>query len=333
MNDNHKGNDSRISRRPAIAATAIALVLPLVATAQEAFPTKPIRLVVPYAPGAITDIAARLVAERMSAALGQQMVVENRGGAGTRIGVQAVASAAPDGYTLLYVNSITHGSMPAMSLSLPFDPVKSFVPVAPLFWYANVFVCHPSVPANNIKELVAYAKQNPGKLTNATAGPGSGHDFLGSLFNTMTGVNILHVHYKGGGPALQEVLAGHVNCIYGDGNARQLVEMGKLKAFATAGPARDPLFPSVPTMHEAGVLDFSLPINHGISAPAGTPAAIVARLNAAANEALKHPKLQQRARELGLTINAGSPERLAQVIAQDLARFAKIANDANIPKE
>jgi tripartite-type tricarboxylate transporter receptor subunit TctC len=321
------------SRRLAIAATAVALTLSLAATAQETFPTKPIKLVVPYAPGAITDTAARLVAERMSAVLGQQVVIENRGGAGTRIGVQHVASATPDGYTLLYVNSITHGSMPAMSRTLPFDPVKSFTPVAPLFWYANVFVCHPSVPANTIQELVAYAKQNPGKLTNATAGPGSGHDFLGSLFNTMTGVNILHVHYKGGGPALQDVLAGHVNCIYGDGNARQMVETGKLKAFATAGPARDPLFPNVPTMNEAGVLDFSLPINHGIAAPTGTPSAIVNRLNAAANEALKHPQLQQKARELGLTINAGAPTKLAQVIAQDLARFSKIASDASIPKE
>ncbi len=323
----------RTARRTVLAIAAVSLAAPLAAAAQDGFPRKPIRLVVPYAPGAITDIAARLVAERMSAVLGQPVIVDNRGGAGTRIGVQAVATAVPDGYTLLYVNSITHGSMPAMSKTLPFDPVKSFAPVAPLFWYANIFLCHPSVPANTIQELVAYAKQNPGKLTNATAGPGSGHDFLGSLFNTMTGVNILHVHYKGGAPALQDVLAGHVSCIYGDGNARQMVDAGKLKAFATAGPARDPLFPTVPTMHEAGVLDFSLPINHGIAAPAGTPAAAVARLNAAANEALKHPQLLARARELGLTISAGTPERLAQLIALDLARFAKIAADANIPKE
>jgi tripartite-type tricarboxylate transporter receptor subunit TctC len=325
---------ARLTRRLALAATLAALAAaPFGTHAQGDFPNKPIRLVVPYAPGAITDTAARLVAERMSSVLGQQVVVENRGGAGTRIGVQHVATAAPDGYTLLYVNSITHGSMPAMSKSLTFEPVKDFAPVAPLFWYANVFVCHPSVPANTIPELIAYAKQNPGKLTNATAGPGSGHDFLGSLFNIMTGVKITHVHYKGGGPALQDVLAGHVHCIYGDGNAKSLVDAGKLKAMASAGPARDPVFPNVPTLNEAGVKGFSLPINHGIAAPAGTPPAIVARLNAAANEALKHPQLQQKARELGLNVNGGDPAKLAGVINEDMVKFAKIANEANIPKE
>jgi tripartite-type tricarboxylate transporter receptor subunit TctC len=315
------------------AAAATCLTAASGVQAQEPFPNRPIKLVVPYAPGAITDTAARLVAERMSIVLGQPVVVDNRGGAGTRIGVQAVASAPADGYTLLYVNSITHGSMPAMSKSLAFDPVKDFAPVAPLFWYANVFLCNPAVQANTIQELVAYARQNPGKLTNATAGPGSGHDFLGSLFNSMTGVNILHVHYKGGGPALQDVLAGHVNCIYGDGNAKSLVDAGKLKALASAGPARDPVFPNVPTMDEAGVKGFSLPINHGIAAPAGTPPAVIARLNAAANEALRQPQLQQRARELGLVVAGGPPEKLAEVIRGDLAKFAKIATEANIPKE
>ena len=236
--------------------------------AQQDYPNKPIRLVVPYAPGAITDTAARLVADRMSTVLGTQVVVDNRGGAGTRIGVQHVATSAPDGYTLLYVNSITHGSMPAMSKSLPFDPVSSFKPVAPLFWYANILVCNPAVPANNVSELIDYAKKNPGKLTNATAGPGSGHDLLGSLFKSLTGTDITHVHYRGGAPALQDVLAGNVSCIYGDGNAKPLLESGRLKSFATAGPQRDPVFPEVPTMDEAGVKGFSLPIHQGIAVPA-----------------------------------------------------------------
>ena len=313
------------------AAASAALALP--AVAQQDYPSKPIRLVVPYAPGAITDTAARLVADRMSTVLGMQVVVDNRGGAGTRIGVQHVAMANPDGYTLLYVNSITHGSMPAMSKSLPFDPVTSFKPVTPLFWYANIFVCNPSVPANNIAELVDYAKKNPGKLTNATAGPGSGHDLLGSLFKSMTGTDITHVHYRGGGPALQDVLAGNVSCIYGDGNAKPLLDTGRLKAFATAGPQRDPVFPDVPTLDEAGVKGFSLPINQGIAAPAGTPAAVIAKLNAVANEVLRQPQLMQRARELGLVINGGSPEKLGQIIQDDLAKFGKIVVDAKIPKE
>ena len=313
------------------AAASAALALP--AVAQQDYPSKPIRLVVPYAPGAITDTAARLVADRMSTVLGMQVVVDNRGGAGTRIGVQHVAMANPDGYTLLYVNSITHGSMPAMSKSLPFDPVTSFKPVTPLFWYANIFVCNPSVPANNIAELVDYAKKNPGKLTNATAGPGSGHDLLGSLFKSMTGTDITHVHYRAGGPALQDVLAGNVSCVYGDGNAKPLLDTGRLKAFATAGPQRDPVFPDVPTLDEAGVKGFSLPINQGIAAPAGTPAAVIAKLNAVANEVLRQPQLMQRARELGLVINGGSPEKLGQIIQDDLAKFGKIVVDAKIPKE
>ncbi|MFZ9544781.1 MAG: Bug family tripartite tricarboxylate transporter substrate binding protein [Hylemonella sp.] len=313
------------------AAASAALALP--AVAQQDYPSKPIRLVVPYAPGAITDTAARLVADRMSTVLGMQVVVDNRGGAGTRIGVQHVAMANPDGYTLLYVNSITHGSMPAMSKSLPFDPVTSFKPVTPLFWYANIFVCNPSVPANTIAELIDYAKKNPGKLTNATAGPGSGHDLLGSLFKSMTGTDITHVHYRGGGPALQDVLAGNVSCIYGDGNAKPLLDTGRLKAFATAGPQRDPVFPDVPTLDEAGVKGFSLPINQGIAAPAGTPAAVIAKLNAVANEVLRQPQLMQRARELGLVINGGSPEKLGQIIHDDLAKFGKIVVDAKIPKE
>ena len=314
-------------------AAAVSAALALPAVAQQDYPSKPIRLVVPYAPGAITDTAARLVADRMSTVLGMQVVVDNRGGAGTRIGVQHVAMANPDGYTLLYVNSITHGSMPAMSKSLPFDPVTSFKPVTPLFWYANIFVCNPSVPANTIAELIDYAKKNPGKLTNATAGPGSGHDLLGSLFKSMTGTDITHVHYRGGGPALQDVLAGNVSCIYGDGNAKPLLDTGRLKAFATAGPQRDPVFPDVPTLDEAGVKGFSLPINQGIAAPAGTPAAVIAKLNAVANEVLRQPQLMQRARELGLVINGGSPEKLGQIIHDDLAKFGKIVVDAKIPKE
>ncbi|MES2187540.1 MAG: tripartite tricarboxylate transporter substrate binding protein [Pseudomonadota bacterium] len=321
---------------PLVAAAA----LPLVAGAQTpgdaavaAYPERPIKLVVPYAPGAITDIAARMVADRLTAVLGQPVIVDNRAGAGARIGVKMVAIAPPDGYTLLFVNSITHGSVSAMSKSLNFDPVKDFAPVAPLFWYANIFVCNASVPANNIPELIAYAKKNPGKLTNATAGPGSGHDILGSLFKSMTGTDILHVHYKGGAPALQDVLAGNVSCIYGDGAAKPLLAAGRLKAFATAGPQRDPVFPDVPTMDEAGVKGFSLPINQGIAAPAGTPPAIIAKLNAAANEVLRNPQLVQHARELGLTVNGGSPEKEAGIIRDDLAKFAKIVNDAHIEKE
>lgn len=314
----------------AIVAISATAALPVLA---QAFPTKPIRIVVPYAPGAVTDTAARLVAAQMSTILGQVVMVENRGGAGTRIGVREVATSAPDGYTMLFVNSVTHGSMPGMSKSLQFDPVKDFAPVAPLFWYANVLVCNPKVKANTIAELIEYARANPGKLTSATAGPGTGHDLLGWLFKLITKTDIMHVHYRGGGPALQDVLAGNVDCIYGDGNAKQHVDAGRLKAFASAASVRDPVFPNVPTMIEAGVKGFDMPINQGLAVPAGTQPEIIAKLNAAANEALRSPQLMQRAADLGLVINGGEPEKLAKIIKDDLTKFGKVIDEAGIPKE
>lgn len=320
----------------AVAASVGVAVVALLAPAPlyaQSYPTKPMRLVVPYAPGAITDIAARLIAERMSPLLGQQMVVENRGGAGTRIGMQHVASSAPDGYTLLFANSITHGTMPAMSKSLAFDPVKDFAPIVMLFGYASMLVCNAQGPVASVAEMIVYAKKNPGKLTSATAGPGSGHHMSGSLFTSMTGTEITHVHYKGGAPGLQDVLAGTVNCIYGDGAAKPHVEAGRLRALATTGTQPDPRFPGVPTMDAAGVKGFNMTWWQGIVAPAGTPPEVIARLNTAANEALKDAALQKRAYDMGLDVFGGTPEQLGRQVRDDIAKFAKIVKDANIPLE
>ena len=321
-------HDRRIAVRAALAVALAAAGLP--AVAQE-YPAKPIKLVVPYSPGAITDLAARIVAERLSQILGQQVVVDNRAGAGTRIGMQLVASAPADGYTLLFANSVTHGTMPAMSKALTLDPLKDFVPVARVFTYNSILVCHPTTPANNVAELVAYARQNPGKLTNATAGPGTGHDLMGGLFNSLTGVNLLHVHYRGAAPALQDVLAGTANCIYGGGDVKQHVQSGKVKAFAASGSQRDPDFPNVPTMEEAGVKGFNVTWWQGIAAPAATPASVIARLNAAANEALKAPEVLAKARGLSLIPAGTSAAELGQIMREDMVRYAKIVKDANIP--
>jgi tripartite-type tricarboxylate transporter receptor subunit TctC len=310
-----------------LAFIAAAALLP--ATAQD-YPNKPVKMIVPYSAGAITDLGARIVAERMSQVLGQQLVIDNRAGAGTRIGMQAVASAPADGYTLLFANSVTHGTMPAMSKSLPLDPIKDFTPVARVFTYTSILVCHPSTPANNVAEMIAYAKKNPGKLTNATAGPGTGHDLMGGLFNSLTGVDILHVHYRGAAPALQDVLAGTANCIYGGGDVKQYVQTGKLKAFATSGTQRDPDFPNVPTMQEAGVKGFNITWWQGIAAPAGTPASVVARLNAAATEALKSPELLSKARALSLVPAGSTPQQLATLMRDDMALYAKVVKDARI---
>ena len=316
------------------AAVAAALATGQLSSAfAQSYPNRPVRLVVPYVPGAITDIAARLIAERMSPLLGQQVVVENRGGAGTRIGVQHVATAAADGYTLLFANSITHGTMPAMSKSLSFDPVKDFAPVVMLFGYASILVCNTQTPLASIAQMIDYAKKNPGKLTSATAGPGSGHHMSGSLFTSMTGTEITHVHYKGGAPGLQDVLAGTVNCIYGDGAAKPHVEAGRLKALATTGAQPDPRFPGVPTMDAAGVKGFNMTWWQGVVAPAGTPPEVIARLNATANEALKDAGLQKRAYDMGLNGFGGTPEQLGRQVRDDLTKFAKIVKEANIPLE
>lgn len=318
--------------RRTLARAALAFLVgtgAMAASAQD-YPAKPIRLVVPYAAGAITDLGARIIAERMSGILGQQVVVDNRAGAGTRIGMQLVATAPADGYTLLFVNSVTHGTMPAMSKSLAIDPLKDFTPIARVFTYNSILVCNPSTPANTVGELVDYAKKNPGRLTNATAGPGTGHDLMGGLFNSLTGANMLHVHYRGAAPALQDVLAGTANCIYGGGDVKQYVQGGKLKAFASSGSQRDPDFPNVPTMEEAGVKGFNITWWQGLAAPANTSPAVVARLSAAANEALKSPDLLAKARSLSLIPAGSTPAQLGQVMRDDMALYARIVKDAKI---
>lgn len=326
-----KTNKSRLVRTALRGTSAlIASAFALNASAQS-YPSKPITLILPYAAGGITDLAARLAAQHLSQELGQTVIVENRGGAGTRIGVGLAAKAQADGYTLLFVNSVTHGSMPAMSKSLPFDPIKGFAPVAPMFVYTSTLVCHPSVPWNTVQELIAYSKANPDMVNHATAGPGSGHDLMGNLFNNMTGTNITQVHYRGAGPALQDVLAGNAQCIYGGGDVKQYLTAGKLKALGTTGLTRDPNFPGVPTLDEAGVKGYEISWWQGIAAPAGTPADVIAKLNAAANAVVKSPELQKRAKDLNLDLLSGPPSELGKLIATDMAKYAKIVKEANIP--
>jgi tripartite-type tricarboxylate transporter receptor subunit TctC len=303
------------------------------AWAQAPYPNKPIRMVVPYPPGAITDVAARLLAEHMGPALGQQIIIENKGGAGTRIGMQAVASASPDGYTLLFANSVTHGTMPAMSRTLPFDPIKDFTPISPAFSYTSLLTCHPSVPANNLAELIDHAKKNPGKLTNATAGPGTGHHLMGGLFMSISGIDLLQVHYKGGGPALQDVLGGTANCFFGGGDVKSHVQAGRLRAYATTGLQPDPTFPGVPTMDSAGAKGFHVVWWQGVAGPANLPEPIVRRLNQAVNDALKSPALQSKAQNLGLLLAGGSPDELRQFMRDDIAKYTRVVKEAKIPLE
>ncbi len=306
-------------------------IVPAVAAAQS-YPNRPVKLIVPYAPGGVTDIAARLVAQKLSGALGQQVVVDNKPGAGARIGAEAVARSPADGYTLLYANSITHGTLPATSKALSYDPIKDFAPVAQLVWYASTLVCHPSVPANNVAELIALARKQPRVLSYASAGPGSGNHFSGELFNAMAGVDMLHVPYKGSGPAMQDVMAGTVSCTH-EGAAKQYVDGGRVKALATTGAQRDPRFPNLPTVEEGGLKGYNMTWWQGIVAPAGTPPEILVRLVQAAQSVANDAEFKAKAYDIGLNVKAGSPAQLARVIADDIEKFRQIAAGAKLALE
>ncbi|WP_158213183.1 tripartite tricarboxylate transporter substrate binding protein [Pigmentiphaga sp. NML080357] len=323
------GRALRMGRRLAAALAAAGLVLGAGQATAQSYPARSIKLIVPYAPGGVTDVSARLVAQKLGELLGQTVYVENKGGGGTRIGAAEAARAAPDGYTLLYANSITHGTLPATAASLPFDPVKDFTPVAKLFWYASTIVCHPSVPASSVAELVAHAKAHPGKLSYASAGPGTGNHFSSELFNVMAGVKIVHVPYRGSGPALQDVIAGQVSCTH-DGAAKPHVDAGKVRAIATTGIARDPRFPGLPTVDEAGLKGYDMTWWQGLMAPAGTPPDVVDRLGRAARAMAADEAFRRKAYDIGLNVQYAPADALAAQVVQDIAKFRRIAAEANI---
>jgi tripartite-type tricarboxylate transporter receptor subunit TctC len=309
------------------ALAAVALAALATGAAAQGFPSKPLRLIVPFPPGGLVDTLARVVAEAMAVDLGQPMVVENRAGAAGKIGAQAAALAAPDGYTLFLANGTTHGTLPVVDPS--FDPVKDFLPVSVVTVTPFILAAHPSLPANSVPELVALAKSQPGKLNYATPGAGSASHFAGELMKSMAGVDIVHVPYKGLAPALQDLLAGRVQLTF-DSTILQHLKTGKLKALATTGMERSVLLPDVPTLNESGLKGYEIVGWAGLAVPAGTPREVVARLSAAANSALGRADVQTRLRELGLVPVASSPERMAKIIDDSIARYRAIARDNNL---
>src|SRR5436305_8690951 len=266
-----------------------ALVIAFAATGAQAqdYPTRPITLVVPYAAGGGNDAMARTVADTMSRVLGQQIVVENRAGAGGTIATRQVAKSAPDGYTLVIGGTGTLAVNPTLYGNVVYDPRKDFAPIGLIGTSALVLVVHPSVPAHNVKELIAYAKANPGKLTYASAGVGSGIHLSTEYFRFEAGIEMTHVPYKGSAPALTDLVGGHVSMYFSSmPPALALVQEGKLRALAVTGPARSPIFPELPTIAEAALPGFEAVLHYGIVAPAGTPKPIVDKLNAALRHAV-----------------------------------------------
>ena len=314
-------------------ACAVATVLAPGALAQTGatpYPSRPIRLVVPFPPGAGTDSVARLVAKKLGEALPATFVVDNRPGAGGAIGAAEVSKAEPDGYTLLFVAS-PFTTVAAASKNPGYDPLRQFVAVAPIAVGPLAFVVNAQFPARSMSEFLALARQRPGQLNYGSAGTGSVNHLALELLELRTGVSIVHVPYKGIAPATVDLLSGHIQAMTASiPAALPFIAQGKLRAIAITGPRRSPLLPDVPTWQEEGIENAEVINYWGIVAPSGTPRAIVDKLNAVARVALARPELRARLESEGAEIVAESPERLSALIEADLARWKKLVVEAGL---
>jgi len=297
----------------------------------QAYPVKPIRLVIPYPPGGGSDTIGRPLAQKISEGLGQQVVVENRGGANGNIGMEAVARAAPDGYTIVFALSAQLAINPSLYQKIPYDPVRDYSPITLLGAGGYILVVHPSLPVKSVKELIALAKTQPGQIAYSSSGNGSGGHLAAELLNSMAGIRMLHVPYKGGGPALMDLIAGQVQLLF----ATQLaswphVQSGRIRALAVSTAKRPASLPDLPTVAEAGVPGYDSGVWYGVLAPAGTPREIVMRLNGEIVRVLNLPDYR------GLLVNntiepiGSPPEQLGQYIKSELVKWAKVVKDANV---
>jgi tripartite-type tricarboxylate transporter receptor subunit TctC len=309
----------------AAAATAFTAL-----AAAQAYPAKPITLVVPNPPGGIVDSSARLVADSLSKVLGQSIVVDNRGGGSGNIAYGLVARAPADGYTLLTSYSAYHVGNPALMAKLPWAQ-KDFTPVALMTAGTNVIAVHPSVPANTLAEFIAYLKKNPGKLSYASQGNGSLSHIGTEMFKTQTGTSMVHIPYKGSGPAIQDVLTGQVQVfITTPPSVMQYIQAGKLKGLAVTSKTRHPGLPDVPTTAEAGLQGFELEAWVGLFAPAGTPPEVVAKLSNGVRQALEQPEAKTRAAGAGIELRYLPPDALQALVTRETAFWAKTVKAANI---
>jgi len=296
----------------------------------QTFPNRALRLVIPFAPGGTADIIGRPLAQKMAEAVGQPVVVENRGGAGGAVGAAIVASAAPDGYTLLLGVNGFLTILPGFT-RLPYDPVTDFSPVATIASSQFVLVAHPSVPARGVKELLALAKAQPARLTFASTGNGTVNHVAGELLNSMAGVKTTHVPYKGTGPMMLDLLAGHIDLGFtGVSSVVPTINAGRLKALAVTGAARSVALPAVPTIAEAAMPGYEATSFWGVLAPARTPVEIVRRLNTAVLDALKNAELRDSYTRQGNDITPGTPEAFAALIRSDTAKWARVIKSTGI---
>jgi tripartite-type tricarboxylate transporter receptor subunit TctC len=322
----------RILRRMAIAASAtLALAsAPQAALAQGNWPEQPIHFIVPYPPGGGTDVIARIVQERFQKELGQPIIIDNRGGAAGSLGTDLAAKSAPDGYTVLFTLS-SHTINPAFYPKLPFDTVNDFKPVAMVASLPQILVANMDFPPNSVAELTTLAKAKPGVLSFASVGNGSPGQLAGELYKLRTGTQLTHVPYRGGGPAMNDLMGGQVPLLWVSiPAAAQFVKAGKVKALAVSTLKRSAAFPDVPTMQEAGVPDFNVDSWYAMFVPAKTPQPIVDKLNRALNAIVNEPDIRDKLLQQGAEGVGGTPQALGKVVDSELLRWSKLVKDANI---
>lgn len=303
------------------------------ASAADPYPQKPITLIVPWAAGGSTDILARVLSEHLTRSLGRPVIVDNKPGASGNIGSAMVARAKPDGYTLLVGSMSTHAMNPALMPNMPFRGVEDFTPLGLLAYVTNTMVVNPSVPAHNVKELIAYARANPGKLAYASAGPGSTNHLSAVLFEKMAGVQMLHVPYKGGAPAVVDTVAGQTQLLFSAGTQTlPHVKASKLRLLAVTEAKRSPLLPDVPTVAET-VPGYELSVWYGAFGPAGMPPALVTRLNQEINRIMSLPEVKAQMNAIGVETATSTPQQFATILRRDADRYGKLIRELGIKGE
>jgi tripartite-type tricarboxylate transporter receptor subunit TctC len=324
------GHSPMRTRFALLAAALCACALPALS---QGYPNKPVKIVVPFPAGGPTDVVTRSLADKLGAALGQAVVVENRPGAGGSIGADFVAKSAPDGYTLVMATSSTHSIGPYLA-KLPYDPEKDFTPVVWVGNATNILVVNAQLPANTVQELIALAKKDPGKLNYATSGIGTVVHLTSELFASMAGVKLTHVPYKGVQQSIPDLISGQVTILFDNiMTAQPHIKAGKVKALGISSPRRSPLVPDVPTVAESGLPGFESVTWFGLLGPAGTPKAVVDRVNAELNKALATPEIQARFVQLGFEPVGGSSAEFAAKIQRDAAKWSKVIKEAGVKPE
>jgi tripartite-type tricarboxylate transporter receptor subunit TctC len=318
-------------------AVAIALFIAALALSRsvvaEDWPSRPVTLIVPFAPGGTTDIVARIVGQALSVRLGQSVIVENLGGAGGTLGANQAAKAAPDGYTI-FMATVAHTMAPGIYKSLPYDFMKDFAPITEVASVPNIVIVHPAVPAKTIAELLVYIRANPGKVNYGSAGIGSTEHMSGELMSAMAKLKMVHVPYKGGAPMMTDLIAGHIEmAIETSGSATPHIKAGTVRALAVSTAKRSPAFPDLPTLAEAGLTDYDVTTWYGMLVPTGTPAAIRERLYKEISEILKSPDIAARLADIGANPGGETPADFAAFIKSETDKWIKLAKDAHISVE